>query len=540
MKRRKIPDQVAAMLQEAERQAAAASGMPPGVAADAIGEMRQLQQPWHAKDEPPDNATLAWHPLTDLGNAERCAARFKDRLKYVAAVGWLWWDGQRWSREGADEKIQRAAHETARAIQDEAAAIRGTDADTAFETKRDGKVVHHSDRLASWGRASESAQKLSAIAKHAAPYLSVDAGELDADPWAINVLNGTIIIRHDAGDDDPIRFVPHDPDRLITKLAPVFYDPAARCERYDSFLAEVQPAPEMRRFLHAWAGYSATGSIEEQKLCFFYGKGRNGKSTLVDTWSTVFGDYGETVPIETFVDQGRGRNAGAATPDLAILPGIRFLRTSEPEKNAQLAESLIKLTTGGEPIQARHLNRDYFKFRPAFKLTMSGNYRPKISGTDEGIWRRVILVPWPVTVEKPEPHLLERLAGEASGILNRILDGLRDYLDNGLQLPAAVKQATQDYREDSDPLGRFLAECVATSPGDRVAARRMHEVYSAWAHAYGEHIWKPKGLSQALQERGFFSIRSNGKFWNNVRLSRSEIDFGASSAPRTPDDGDDE
>jgi len=526
-----IPAAVAAGLAEAEAQARAY---------ERAENPDAVVSPAPKAREPVEDRELAFLPLTDLGNAERCAARQKGQLAYVAAIGWLWWDGRRWCREGADEKVALAAHTTARAIQGEAEAIRGTDADIVVDKKRD-RSIHLSDKLAGWGRVSENSQKLGAMVKHAGPYLSVEASKLDADPWAINVANGTILIRRDADvDEDPIRFVPHDPDRLITKLAPVEYDPAAICPRYDRFIAEVQPELSMQRFLHAWGGYSATGSIEEQKLCFYYGKGRNGKSTLVDAWGTVLGDYAETVPIETFVDQGRGRNAGAATPDLALLPGIRFLRTSEPEKNAKLAESLIKLTTGGEPIQARHLNRDYFRFRPSFKLTMSGNYRPQISGADEGIWRRVLLVPWSVTVAKPEPHLAEALAREASGILNRLLDGLRDYLENGLILPAEIMEATADYRDDSDPLGRFLADCVEAAPGDRIAARRMHDVYVAWAKASGEHTWTPKGLSHALQERGFRSIRSNGKWWNDHRLIRSEIDFGGDSSPRTPlgdDDG---
>lgn len=522
----KMPPDVQAALDEAMRQRVAAGW--------ASGDELSLSASRGGKSD----AELAFLPLTDLGNAERCKHRHENDLKYSPAIGWLWWDGRRWSREGADEKVMIAAHSTARAIQKEAEAIRGTDLDTVVDTRK-GEDVYYSDRLAGWGRATENSQKLSAIVKHSAPYLSVESAKLDADPWVINVLNGTILIDRAAElDQDPIRFVPHDPCRLITKLAPVTYDPTAACNRYDRFLSEVQPSPEMRRFLHIWGGYSSTGSTEEQKLCFFYGKGRNGKSTLVDAWGLVLGDYGETVPIETFIDQGKGRNAGGATPDLALLPGIRFLRTSEPEKNARLAESLIKLTTGGEPIQARHLNRDYFRFEPSFKLTMSGNYRPSISGTDEGIWRRVVLVPWTVTVERPEPHLKERLAREASGIFNRLLDGLRDYLENGLCLPAEVVQATQDYRDDSDPLARFLSECVEKCVADRVSARRMHDVYTAWAKASGEHVWTPKGLSQALQEKGYRSIRSNGKFWNDVRLVRSEVDFGGITDPRTPDEDD--
>lgn len=481
---------------------------------------------------------LAFFPLTDLGNAERFAARNKGLLLHVDAIGWLAWDGRRWAREGAENVVSRAVHDTARRIQDEAAAIAGTDRDVIIEEKKDERVML-SDKLVRWGRASESATRLKAIAQHAAPYMSTEAAQLDRDPFRVNVLNGTLHIRRGPGDEDPIQLRPHDPADLITKLAPVDFDPGARCPIYDRFILDVQPAPDVRRFLHAWGGYSLTGDTGEQKLLFLYGKGRNGKSTLVDIWGFLAGDYGESVPIETFVDQGRGRNAGAATPDLALLPGVRFLRTSEPEKGAKLAESLIKLVTGGEPIQARHLNRDFFKFRPSFKLTMSGNYRPSIAGTDEGIWRRVVLVPWPITVEKPDPTLPSKLAAEAAGILNRLLDGLRDYLDNGLAVPDVVSTATADYRTDSDPLGRFLAAAVVAEQGSRVQSTIMHRAFNAWARSSGANEWTNKGLASALKERGFRAKQSNCMWWLDVRLVMTEIDF-ADPPPPSQGGGDDE
>ena len=475
---------------------------------------------------------LALLPLTDLGNAERFARRNNGKVLFVSAIGWLIWDGQRWNRRGADEEVKRRAHEVARKLQDEAKALAQSDRDivVAEETSKKDEVKL-SDKVAAWGRASEASPKLKSIPLEAAPYLAVEADRLDADPWRINLLNGTLRVRRQAGEGDPVTLHPHDPADLITKLAPVIYDPEATCPAYDRFLADVQPEGPMRRFLHQWGGYSLTGDVGEQKLCFFYGKGKNGKSTLVDAWGVVAGDYGDTVPIETFLDQGRGRNAGGATPDLAILPGIRFLRTSEPEKGAKLAEALIKLVTGGEPIQARHLNRDYFKFRPSFKLTMSGNYRPHLDGTDEGIWRRVVLVPWGVTVGSPDRLLPMKLAAEASGILNRLLDGLRDMLDHGeIQWPEAVIEATAAYREDSDPLGRFLTEAVVTEAGSRIPGPSLHAAHAAWTRSAGEKEWSGKGLAMALKERGFRSMRSNGTWWLDCRLIKEAADF----APAPP------
>lgn len=305
-----------------------------------------------------------------------------------------------------------------RAIQDEADAIAGTDADFVIGTKgRKGAEadVLFSDALREWGRASESASRIARLAENAGPYLAVAPAELDADPWLINVANGTL--RVDRNVDGYLEFGPHDPADLITKIALAEYLPEAACPQFDAFLAEVQPKTEMRRFLMAWMGYSLTADTSEQKLCLFYGKGKNGKSVFVETCAFVAGDYSETVPIETFLNEGRSRNAGQATPDLAILPGARMLRTSEPDRGAKLAESLIKLATGGEPVLARDLNRDYFKFYPAFKLTISGNYRPQIIGADDGIWRRVTLVPWTYTVpeEKRNKQLGRKLRAEASG-----------------------------------------------------------------------------------------------------------------------------
>jgi putative DNA primase/helicase len=491
---------------------------------------------------------LAFYPLTDLGNSERFRDRNRGRFIWCPALGWLWWDGRRWSRDGAEEKVKVAEHDTVRAIQREARAaeqeaatlvpllpapkdISAADKRAAKKTasdrkKRSGDLGKLGIALRVWGRKSEQANRLATIGKRAAPYLAVAPEQLDADPFKFNVASGTLVFRK-AAETDYVTFKAHDPADLITKCSRVAFDPKAICPTFDKFLAEVQPKAEMRRFLMQWQGLSLTGDVSEQKLCLFWGSGKNGKSTLIDVCAYIAGDYSETVPIETFLNEGRSRNAGQATPDLAILPGVRHLRTSEPEKGAKLAEALIKLATGGEPILARHLNQDYFKFYPQFKLTISGNHEPSIVGTDEGIWRRLKKVPWPVTVadDKIDPHLSDKLRGEASGILNRLLDGLRDWLDHSLVWPEDVIQATADYRRDSDPCGRFIGECVTDSPGDRVRSSDMHALFCAWAKASAAREWSQKGLAAALKQHGFKAMHSNGMWWLGVKLTKSADDF---------------
>jgi putative DNA primase/helicase len=495
------------------------------------GAARSRVQRSKAKgDINPLDIRLAWFPQTDLGNAERFVERYRGKLLWCPALGWLWWDSKRWCREGADEQVRRAEHATVRAIQDEADALAASEHDVLHKVMKEGKkdeqVLMMSDLLSIWGRASEQANRLSPIAKHAGPYLYVDTSQLDADPFKINVNNGTLVVRK-VPTGDYIVFRPHDPADLITKLAPVDYDAKAQCPVYDEFLSYVQPKDEMRRFLHQWGGLSLTGDISEQKLVFFWGKGKNGKSTLLSIWCHVAGDYSRTVPIETFVNEGRSRNAGQATPDLAMLQGRRLVVASEPDRGAKLSEALIKLITGGDITPVRHLNHEFFDLIPQFKLIMSGNYRPRIEGADEGIWRRMKLVPWPITVpdEKRDNHLGGKLKCEAAGILNKMLDGLRDWLDRGLIFPEDVIKATAEYRADSDPLGRFIDACVQPDAGGRVQATEFHQVFVAWARCNGATEWTSKGLAGALKERGFESKHSNVNYWMNVKMTKSVNDF---------------
>jgi putative DNA primase/helicase len=469
------------------------------------------------------NRKLAFFALTDLGNAARFVARYGDDFKYCPEWGWLAWDGSRWNRDQAEGLVAKAVHETVRAIKEEAAHIKGSDDDFITDA---AKGKYYSDQVSGWAKASQSNNHITCIARLAAPYLETATRAFDADPYKINVANGTLhVARRES--EDFVKFCPHDRGDLITKLSPVVYDPNASCPVYDDFLAYVQPDVKVRVFLQCWGGLSLIGDATEQKLAFFYGKGKNGKSTLVDAWAHVAGDYAETVPIETFLDQGRTRRGGDATPDLAILPGVRFLRTSEPEKGAKLAEALIKLATGGEAMKARHLNKDFFTFMPQFKLTISGNYRPQIDGTDDGIWRRVMLIPWTVRVsdERRDAGLGKKLVAEASGILNWMLDGLRVWMERGLVEPEVVIQATDEYRNDSDPLGRFLTACVVADSGQRVQSSVMHEVFAAWCKVNDAREWTATGFGKAMRERGFRSKHSSVIWWLDVRLTKTVYDF---------------
>lgn len=496
-------------------------------------------------------------PLTDFGIGERFRARYGADYRFTTAKGWLGWDGRRWKVLDQDEKsppaeVIAAVFETVRAIQDEAKFVRDTGVRWALI--KEGKeqrldlecdnphgmdrwvpkgrsFVLLSDMIAGFGRQSESAGKPAAIAMLARRWLTLPIEDFDRDPLAINVLNGTLRFAREAlpegGKSASVTLEPHRREDLNTKLAPVEYDPAAVCPAYDAFFAWAQPDEGMRRYLHQVAGYAASGDTSEQKLWFWYGLGANGKSTAIDLWAHVVGDYSGTIGIETFLDQGIKKRGEQASPDLARLGGVRLLRASEPERGSKLNEALIKAATGGEPMAVRALHRGFFDLQPLFKLIIGGNYKPDIPGTDEGIWRRMKLVPWNAHVEDKDRDegLPARLRAEAAGVFNHIVRGMQDWLAHGLIEPAAVKEATQQYREDSDPLARFLSMCTLFDPESRAQSSKLYEVFVAWCKAAGEREWSQKGFSKAMLDKGFVKKASDGMQWIGMKLIRQASDF---------------
>lgn len=496
-------------------------------------------------------------PMTDFGIGERFNARYGDAYRFTTAKGWLGWDERRWKvldqeKDVPPAEVIAAVFNTVRLIQDEARFI--ADTGVKLELVREGKEYRlalddeneHaldrwiakgksfellSTRLAVFGRQAETAGKPAAIANLARRWLTVQIEDFDRDPLAINVMNGTLRFAVGKGDDGQRRarftLESHAREDLNTRLAPVVFDRDAKAATYDAFFLWAHPDEATRRYLHQAVGYTATGDTSEQKLWFHYGKGANGKSTWTDLIAHVLGDYAGTIGIETFLDQGIKKRGEQASPDLARLGGVRFLRASEPERGSKLNEALIKAATGGEPMAVRALHRGFFDLLPLFKLHIGGNYKPDIPGTDEGIWRRMKLVLWNahVTDAERDETLPLRLRAEASGVLNRVLAGLLDWLTNGLIEPDSVMKATADYRDDSDPLARFLRYCTRVDPDGRIQSSKLHEVFVAWCRAAGEREWKQKGFSQAMKDKGFITKPSNGMQWLGLVLTRQVSDF---------------
>jgi putative DNA primase/helicase len=427
----------------------------------------------------------AFLPQTDLGNLERFLMRHGDDFLYVEAWGWLAWDGKRWNRDMAVPLLGRAVQQTMRAIQDEAKLVResGWKADSApllqkpderpegldYIAKWKGKEpVSFSATIAAWGRTSEAAGHINCIAKLAEARLSARPADFDADPLLLNLQSGTLgFERPDAGQPAKVVERDHRREDRITKIGNAAYDPHAACPLYDAFLGTVQPDDEMRDFLDTWAGYNALGLADAQKMALFYGEGSNGKGVWVSTAAWILGDYAWATGIETFIDAGKQRKGSDASPDLAALAGRRMVHANEPEDQSRFSDGLIKSLTSDEPKGGvRELLKPPFELLITFKNTVMANNMPKI-GTDHGIQRRVQVVPWSIIIPDSEQdlRLKDKLKAESAGILNRMVAGALRYLAEGLLLPEAVKEATREYQQENDLLGRFLDLCVARVKG---------------------------------------------------------------------------
>ncbi|WP_244472209.1 DNA primase family protein [Prosthecomicrobium hirschii] len=397
----------------------------------------------------------------------------------------------------------------------------------------------------SFGIASGNAGKLDAMIGEAVPARAIALDAFDSNAMSFNVLNGTLhftaveVEDPDCPDPDVVRMKrewraelrPHARADLISKLAPVNWDPAAECPVFDRFLARILPddpvqGDALRAFMLRSLGLALTGLTTEQCFWLLYGGGQNGKSTLIDIVAQVLGDYACTVPVMSLVND-QPRAAGQPTPDLNPIAGARFVRSSEPKEGLPLDESLIKGLTGGEPIMLRRLNQEATEVRPKFKLFISVNHKPEIRGDDEGIWRRVRLVPFRVHIPREERDLdlPRKLEAEMPGILRRLVEGLLDYLQNGgLRPPPDVVEATEAYRKGEDDLGSFITAAVDITrrEADEEMPGGLYAAYKVWAEREARPVMGKARFTRRLPETaerfGFERVKSSTSLYRGIRV----------------------
>lgn len=451
-------------------------------------------------------------PKNDMGNGARLRERHGHDLIYTEEAGWYGWTKSKWSLENGAALAVIQSHRTVRAMSGEMIAMSSNGMMPGEEAEDFQKRLKN---FRSFIQKSGDMPRVNGALQAAAPYLTKKISDLDGLPTLITLKNGTLNLQAEpdpeSESEDKVRLLKHDRKHLITREATASYRPEAKCEAFMKFMAEVLPDEETRLFLQRWLGYSLSGLTREQYVVMFYGHGSNGKSTLMDLINRIFGDYALTLPFESLLKNDNKRGS-EASPDLARLPGARIVTAAEPETGAQFSESMLKQLTGGEKMVVRHLNKGFFEFHPQFKLILSFNNKPRIRGQDDGIWRRVLLVPFNqkfVSAEKlndnpgaklKDPALADKLREETDGIMNWLLDGWRDYLDKGLRIPDVVKMATDQYRSESDPVGEFIGEFTTHAPSYEVLSSELYTAYKAYCKQVGMKEWSIRAFGDRVTE----------------------------------------
>jgi putative DNA primase/helicase len=446
-----------------------------------------------------DEATLSSQPAaplyrhTDVGNAKRLVNHFGDSIRYCHPwKKWLVWDGCRWAIDQRGT-IEQFAKETVAAMYLEAARLP--------DDLRAGLVKHALSTEARIARIHAMVDL--ARSERGATVLPA---ELDTSQWLLNCTNGTVDLRSG-------QFRPHQKEDCLTKLCRVAFDPQAECPHWLGFLACVFPGePTIVSYLQRFLGYCLTGDVREQVMPIFHGGGANGKSTLLNT---IYEMLGEDYATKAATEMLMVRSMESHPTERADLFGKRLVIAIETQEGRSINEALIKELTGGDPIKARRMREDFWEFLPTHKIVLATNHQPKVRGTDEGIWRRLPLVPFKVRFWdkqkgehgpeelRADKDLGSKLRAEFPGILAWCVRGCLEWQASGLEAPNTVREASSMYRNRHDLIGAFLADCCAIGTQHQVGATELYVAYTYWCNEHDETILSQRRFGGAMSERGF-------------------------------------
>lgn len=462
------------------------------------------EDPVTAKPASPEEPPPQFH-RTDIGNAERLIHQFGNLIRYNDETSrWFIWDGKRWKPDALLD-IEVKAIATVRDIYKDAAQAK--DADTRKE-------------IAKWGIRSETRARISAMIDMARSFVPILMEDLDTDPMLVNLGNGTF--NFSTGE-----LQPHRQEDRITKLIDINYDPEAKCPKWMEFLNLITAKNEaLKKFIQVAAGYSLTGRTDEHVFFTLHGEGNNGKTTLTETLRRVGADYAHRTNVESLMLHHR---AGTGpSPYIAGLAGKRFVVGSEIQKDKRLNEALVRDLTGGDTLTADFKHQNPFTFRATHKIWLFGNHLPKITDTTVGMWRRVRIIPFLVTIppeiDKPMEIVMNEFEAEREGILAWLIEGGLKWVKHGLPSVDLINEATDHYKQEQDIFEQFLDECCERHPDFSIDRNELFKAMRDWANENNENYlirqsktWltyqlKPKGILLDKGRRNYRGIRTKVPF----------------------------
>ena len=447
------------------------------------------------RSDKPKTAKL--YSFDDMGNALRLTDAFSERIRYsYVDKCWYYYDDRVWRRDQSgvigrltDEIVEEMRHTLPDYLKQP---VDQEDTEKQFQ------------KHLKYSRSNKGKKAMLNETMHHVP---IEPYQMDAHNHLLNTPNGILRLRTGMLEG-------HDPALYLSKMTLCEYTDKSDCPRWETFLSDIFAGDqELIHYIQKAVGYSLTGSTAEQCAFFCYGTGRNGKSTFLDTISAMLGDYAVNIQPETIMIR---HNAGnGANSDIARLKGARFVTSVEPNEGMKLNEGLVKQLTGGDKVTARYQYGSEFEFTPEFKLWMGTNHKPIIRGTDTGIWRRVHLIPFTVTIpeHKVDKHLGHHLRAELPGILRWAVEGCLMWQREGLKKPKTVEEAVKEYRGEMDVVAAFLDACCVVGCG-REKTTDLYQAYTQWADENNEYKMSSRKFGQELAKR-FERTKSNSAYYYN-------------------------
>lgn len=454
-----------------------------------------------AKDEDKQAETppRSWD---DTGNADRFMDTFGKLVKYsYIDKCWYCYNGGYWETDN-EGKVAQYIDMTVDNMRNEKLHV---SADVDPE-----KAKEAWDKFLKKTRSNSSKKAILNEVQHRVPVLH---GEFDQDKTLLNTSNGYVDLSSGI-------LYEHDIKKMFSQQADVDYTDNIDCPEWSEFLDQIfDNDQELIHYIQKAVGYSATGSIKEQVMFILYGNGRNGKSIFIDTISDILGTYAKSMQADSIMVR---QNSSGANSDIARLESARLVTSSEPNEGVRLDEGLVKQLTGGDKVTARYLYGKEFEFKPQFKLWLATNHKPIIRGTDDGIWRRLMLIPFKVQIptDKVDKDLKYKLQRESIGILNWIVEGALMWQREGLNPPASVTNASRQYREEMDVISLFVDDCCEVSDSYRAPAGELFKKYQSWANDNSEYSMSKQKFGREMRQKFEMKKTMNGRFYLGLKISQ--------------------
>jgi len=448
------------------------------------------------------------YPLTDLGNAQMFYRIFGGKVYVEQESGaWIAWNGKHFlTGESATMMVMRRYKKIV------TARYRQAKSRSPLCTRND-EIVTQKDAL-NWAKATSQFPRMKAMLNmfRDMPGVRISKNKLDQAPYLLGVASGDVI------DLRTGTLIQNRPGLLITRYANAGYDPSAKAPIFLQFMSQICLGRQnLIDYLQEILGYSLSGLIKEHAFFLLVGTGANGKSTLIETFLHLLGEYGIGMPSHAFLKS----NSRAIRNDIARLPGVRFAQCAEVNTGMNLDESMVKRATGGDNMTARYLGKEFFDFHPSAKLFLSLNTLPKIKGADDGIYRRLVVIPFDGDFQtNMDRDLTEKLKAEINGILLWAIEGFMRWYKRGyLNKPTCVVEACTALREEMDPVASFLNDmCITGNSSDSTPLGVLYDAYVQWTQGSLTEPEKKQSFSTLMIQKGFKRVKSGSWLWKGVAL----------------------